>query len=87
MGCRGRGRACLPEAWSDREWIGTGTPKVELTASLLGTCGCLRKIKDAADQVREHIDEVKTNVMEISGEVCACEWQICSMHVFVCVCV
>ena len=59
----------------------------ELTASLLGTCGCLRKIKDAADEVREHIDEVKTNVMEISGEVCACEWQICSMHVFVCVCV
>ena len=61
----------------------------ELAASLLGTCGCLRKIKDAADEVREHIDEVKTNVMEISGEVCTYAWQICDMHIFmfVCVCV
>ena len=48
----------------------------QLAASLLATCGCLRKIKDAAeeakeamDEVQERIDEVKTNVMEISGEV------------------
>ena len=46
----------------------------ELAASLLGTCGCLRKIKDAADEVQEHVDEVKTNVMQISGEVCTYAW-------------
>ena len=48
----------------------------QLAASLLATRGCLRKIKDTAeeakeaiDAVQEQIDEVKTNVMEISGEV------------------
>ena len=46
----------------------------ELAASLLGTCGCLSKIKDAADEVQEHVDEVKTNVMQISGEVCTYAW-------------
>ena len=47
----------------------------QLASSLLATCGCLRKIKDTAeeakqaiDEVQEHIDEVKTNVMEEGGE-------------------
>ena len=49
----------------------------QLAASLLATCGCLRKIKAAAEEakeVQEQIDEVKTNVMEISGEVCTYAW-------------